>query len=110
MISLVTKEIIDEMYQRYPIGTKIKCLKTWTDQIDETGVIEFYNNPGKDIYEQIESDRLSVHGSRFWLTVWYDNKWAEIIEYPKGYEYLSELDSIREWLNNNDDEKNIHTL
>lgn len=81
---MITEEILEEAKRRYPVGTKIKCLRGWSGtNLKETGIINGIISIEQDvtIYDECSLYNLCI----------YDNgEWAEIVkkEIPLEPEFI----------------------
>lgn len=86
----VRQRLTKEAKKRYPTGTKVKCLRGWSDKKDETGVV----GDGFNVCDGY----ISGKGSKYILTLYQNGKWAEVIKDSTPYEMNAQpaIDQIKE--------------
>jgi hypothetical protein len=69
------ESLLDKAKRLYPIGTKIKSVLS-----DSSFYGKIINH---NFFEYTTS--IGIETDIYWVTVYCDNKWAEVIEYPHGF-------------------------
>lgn len=73
------KRLEEEAKKRYPKGTKMKCLRGWSDE----NASEWYDNTPKFKYQNSNHTLWAMEINFFNICVMKEGKWAEIIEEPQ---------------------------
>lgn len=71
--------IYDEALRRYPIGTKVVCLRGWTrdSALEKKGIVEAYKSRNDMLRDIKDTNRIWIHGNHYNLCIYENGVWAE---------------------------------